>query len=72
MHLWIVHQTGRLAWESPERVGENLGAAGAAFGAEDHRWQAGGQRVRGLTAIAAVGDGSDGDFPGCQFIFHGV
>ena len=39
------------AWDTPERVGENHGAAGVAFGAEDNRGQIGGQRVRNLTII---------------------
>ena len=36
------------AWETPTRVGDNQGAAGVAFGAEDNRHQIGGQRIRNL------------------------
>jgi DNA-binding winged helix-turn-helix (wHTH) protein len=36
------------AWESPEHIGDNQGAAGVAFGAEDNRGQSGGQQVRKL------------------------
>ena len=39
------------AWETPERVGDNQGAAGVAFGAEDNRSQIGGQRVRNLSVV---------------------
>ena len=39
------------AWDTPERIGENQGAAGVAFGAEDNRGRIGGQRVRNLTIM---------------------
>jgi DNA-binding winged helix-turn-helix (wHTH) protein len=56
--LWF-EQAGRpadrveipAAWESPERIGQNQGAAGVAFGAENNRGQIGGQRVKNLTLV---------------------
>jgi len=39
------------AWESPEKMGQNQGAAGVFFGAEDNRGQIGGQQVKNLTIV---------------------